>query len=193
MTGIVIRKMLKFIYPLVVLISKTHLPFTRKRITGKEYYKWLSYLKEGDVFLTTTRGEFSNLINPSEWKHGAIYYGEINGIHYVYESTGKGVYKKDLVSFLTSKDHVKILRHKDLTTTLLMDKYLESIEGRPYDRVFSTENQSFYCFEIIAEALKMTMSDYAPVMETILGELIYTDKTFTKDKDFILVAKSENK
>lgn len=187
--SILIRKFLKLIYPFVEFISKTHLPFTRKKINGKHFYEWEKILEPGDVFLTTTRGELSNLINPAEWKHGAVYYGKVEGIHQVYEATGKGVYKKDLVSFLTSKDYVKIFRHRGMVKPCPLAKFLDSIEGRPYDRVFSTENQSFYCFEIIAEGLTRAICEYQPKMEKIFGEYIYTDKTFTHDASFMQISK----
>lgn len=70
-------RLLWFFKPLVIWIDRTFsVPFTKKRVTGREFYAWQDVLKQGCVFITDAEGHGSNLINPSEGKHGAIYYGQ---------------------------------------------------------------------------------------------------------------------
>jgi hypothetical protein len=52
------------------------IPYTIKKINGDHYYKWRDLVKAGTVFLANTDGVGSNLMNPSPYKHGAIYYGK---------------------------------------------------------------------------------------------------------------------
>lgn len=46
-----------------------------KKVTGDDYYKYRDLINKGMVFVTSTGGQGSNLINPSKDKHGAIYFG----------------------------------------------------------------------------------------------------------------------
>lgn len=62
--------------PFVTFWGKLHLPFTHKKITGRYFYSCYPEFLQGDIFLTRTSGEFSNIINPSPVKHGAIYFGK---------------------------------------------------------------------------------------------------------------------
>jgi len=51
------------------------MPFSKKKITGDHYFVWRDQISKGHVFLANTNGVGTNLINPAELKHGAIYYG----------------------------------------------------------------------------------------------------------------------
>jgi hypothetical protein len=63
--------------PVLDFIDKAFtIPFSIKKITGDHYYEWRDKIVPGTVFLTNTQGVGSNLINPSELKHGAIYFGK---------------------------------------------------------------------------------------------------------------------
>jgi len=67
--------LLKILKPIVIWISHKHFPWTHKKITGDHYYKWRDKITPGCVILSSTNGELSNLINPSDIKHGALYTG----------------------------------------------------------------------------------------------------------------------
>ena len=115
-----VDKLLKFLTPLVRWTGNIYMPFSRKKITGKHYYIWRDEIEVGTVLLTKTRGEFSNIINPTSIKHAAIDVGRITDseICYVLEALGKGVVLTDLVTFLTKKDIVvgckpKFIRDKE--------------------------------------------------------------------------------
>lgn len=50
-------------------------PFTIKKIHGGHYYLWRDRIFKGVVFVTDIYGIGSNIINPSNGKHAAIYFG----------------------------------------------------------------------------------------------------------------------
>ena len=136
-----IRKMiLKILYPFTVWMGNQRMPYSVKKITGKEYKEIEALIKEGMVFLTVTRGELSNIVNPGFWKHGAMYIGEGR----VIEALGRGVVIRDLVTFLLSKDYVAVLN------PLFADKFemeiaaLESQkwEGKQYDYWFEMSDNT---------------------------------------------------
>lgn len=184
---------LKTLKPFIIFWGKLHYPFTHKKITGKHYYAWRNKISIGTVLLTKTKGEFSNLINPLEIKHGAIYVGKILGddICYVAESTGRGVVLTDLVSFLTSKDIVigvepKFIRNKEIFEVELKDAALK-FQGVPYDYMFQHGEKAFYCFEFVATCFKSVYSEIQfKCKEIVKGKRIYDANTFL-DKDFFNV------
>jgi hypothetical protein len=146
-----IEWLLKRIKPLIKWIGKQHVPFSHKKITGEHYYQMRDQIKPGCILLTVTRGELSNLINPGEMKHAAVYVGG-QTIKYVVEAVGKGVVQTDLVTFLTTKDEVVILdplggldamRYKIAACT-------KTQIGKAYDFLFSFATQNkYYCAELI--------------------------------------------
>lgn len=69
-------KIILFFKPIVMWIDKwLSIPHIVKKVNGNEFYQWYPILKKGMVFISDTRGHGSNLINPSNGKHGAIYFG----------------------------------------------------------------------------------------------------------------------
>jgi len=83
--------------PIVKFIDKAFTaPFSVKKITGDHYYLWRDQIQSGMVFLTNIRGSGSNLINPSDFNHSAIYFGKglksaiievLNDLVYEYDQT----------------------------------------------------------------------------------------------------------
>lgn len=177
-----IEAFLRFIQPLVKLISKLHWPFTHKKITGKEYYELRDNILPGTVFLTKTLGEFSNIINPSKIPHGAIYLGG-DKIKYVVEAVGDGVRMIDLVSFLTSKDTLIIVRPKfaEYEQMKLAADIAHKKLGSPYDDEFEDLDDEQYCFELIISSYLEIFYESKFRKETILGKKVYTSNTFLKD------------
>ena len=60
---------LKIFYPFIKWMGNIIMPFSHKRAI-EDYYFMLSVIKPLDVVLTNTKGHFSNIFNPGEWKHG---------------------------------------------------------------------------------------------------------------------------
>jgi hypothetical protein len=176
---------LKMLAPIVAFIGKIYAPFSKKKITGDEYYLWRDLIRPGYVLLTSTKGQLSNLINPSELNHGGIYTGG-DKIKYVAEALGSGVKVNNLVKFMTSVDVIVIIKpkfgnhqqHKMAGESAL--KYI----GLPYDYIFKKGDDAFYCFELIAKAYNDVMPDkMLKCKEIVKGKRIYDSETFTKDSD----------
>jgi len=171
--------------PFVVWWGKLHAPFTHKRVTGKHYYMLRDKITVGTVFLTTTRGEFSNLINPEKIKHAGIYIGG-DKIKYVLEAVGRGVVKTDLVSFLTTKDLViglepTFLGPDDITG---VPYEAQRIIGIPYDYLFANGTKAFYCFEAVAHIFKMLRPEVQLISKQIIkGKSTYGHQTFLEDTE----------
>lgn len=70
-----LEKLISLFSPLVKWWGHLHIPFTHKKINGRHVYRFSPFFKKGDILCSETRGEFSNIINPSKIKHGAIFYG----------------------------------------------------------------------------------------------------------------------
>jgi uncharacterized protein YycO len=190
-----IKKFLQFIKPFTKWIAKIHWPFSRKLITGKDYYKWRDDINVGTVLLSSTYGELSNLFNPADIKHGAIYIGYIDGIPSVAEALGKGVTITDLVTFLTTKDRVVGLSPDFLEQddkVFLTEEALKRV-GIPYDYQFSSGNKALYCFELIVEVFKSTKPSVILNREEIVkGHFIYDEATFINDSRFIKLFDSKD-
>jgi len=179
--------LLKKLKPFTVWWGKLHLPFTRKKITGKFYYKVRDLIEPGTVLLTSTHGEFSNLINPVDIKHGAIYIGKAaDGICYVTEALGRGVVKTDLITFLTTKDVVVGVKPTFLLPqeAPLIKMEAEKLIGIPYDYLFQKDRKKLYCFENIATVFKAVRPDLnLKCTEIVKGKRIYDSNTFLKDAE----------
>ena len=179
--------------PLIIWTSKVYMPFSRKKITGANYYLWRDSIKIGTVILTKTRGELSNLINPVEIKHAAIYVGDPydEGVKYVMEATSKGVVLTDLVTFLTTKDlavgcYPKFIRSKEKLTEELQ-ACVNSYVGIPYDYLFNGDDKAFYCFELVADCFKSVHPELQlKGREIVKSKIVYDHNTFL-DGDFFEV------
>ena len=183
--------------PFVKWWGKLHIPFTHKRVTGRHYYLLRDKITVGTVLLTTTNGEFSNLINPEKIKHAGIYAGDIygNGIRYVVEALGKGVVTTDLVTFLTTKDLVIGCEPNYLTDrdkAALPDE-AKKILGIPYDFLFEKDSKALYCFEAAAYLLKMVRPEIRlNCKEIIKGKKTFSYETFLNDDmNFTVVFNSD--
>ncbi len=176
---------LRFLKPAIKWWGGLHLPFTHRKITGLDYYKIRSRLLPGDVFLTSIRGEPSNLLNPCKIKHGAVYLGEdMEGIRWVQESVGGGVRKTDLVSFLTTKDVLIVARPRFLTGPPAMFALkVEGLLGLDYDYAFDLKNTAYYCFEAVVAAFNLVQPSVEFRKYEIVEDLwIYDHRTFLEDE-----------
>lgn len=139
--------LLKSAIPITKTIGRLHAPFSHKRITGKHVFSIMERIIPGSVLLTYTRGEFSNLFIPGDFTHAAIAHSH----KWVIEATGEGVRKKDLITFMTSKDRVVLLDPK-FCDAYQMGKAAELASvsiGSPYDYLFTGGNEAFYCSELV--------------------------------------------
>lgn len=69
-------KILKLFRPVLVFIDHVFtMPHSIKKMKGLHYYIFRDRVNRGDVFITDIDGVGSNLVNPSDGKHAAIYFG----------------------------------------------------------------------------------------------------------------------
>jgi len=174
----------KAIEPIVKWWGGLHLPFTHKKLTGVHYFMYRDMIKVGTTFATATYGEFSNLINPSELPHGAVYIGKVKGIPSVLEAIGKGVVLTDLVTFLTTKDRVIAFEPGFEFDKENFASHASKIEGLEYDYIFTSDNKKFYCFEAVVQMFIMAGATKEWIVERKFNESYFTSDTFTKDASF---------
>jgi hypothetical protein len=149
---------------LAKLISKVHIPTNHKRMTEARCHAILECLKDGDIILTHTRGELSNVFL-DKYGHAGIY---LNG--FIYEATTEFVKRTDPMFFLARKDDIKIMRpiaHFEPSEVLY---FLEENLGHAYDFEFESGDGQFYCFELAAEALMCGRFPKISKVSTPLGE-----------------------
>jgi len=174
---------LSIVRPMLKFIGKIHLPFTRRKFTGMDYYNIRDTILPGDILLTSTRGEPTNLFNASEPNHGAIYVGGEGKCKYVIEALGQGVVKTDLVSFLMSKDDVVILRPlpDNKVVRVKACRFANEMIGKEYDYLFETGDDSYYCFELIIRAYQYACPSKNFSYSYTLREITYTAQDILRD------------
>jgi uncharacterized protein YycO len=159
------------------------MPFSRKRMTGKEYYEVQPTLKPGMVFLSHTRGEFTNLLIPGFWGHSALYVGN----NEVLEATGAGVVRKDLISFLMAKDYVLAVYPEFAVESQIQRaiRFAASQLGKPYDYHFEfnlTDNKAYYCSELIWAAYHHALDKATPLIpRERMGQTTYSPEDVAED------------
>ena len=161
------------------------MPFTHKAITGKDYYLLRDSICPGTLLFTTKYGEFSNIINKSNPKHGAIYVGDIHGdgIRYVVEAIGKGVVLTDLVSFLLTKDELVIVEPTFTDKEGMREAAKEAIKliGSEYDLDFDLKNKKYYCIEAQVVAYKKIFPNLEVSFEEAFGIKAYIAQNIIED------------
>lgn len=128
------------------LVGHIRVPWSRKALNGTHYFQIHDMIEPGDILLSTTHGELSSLFIPGLWNHAGIV--TVSGV--VTEAVGKGVKQTDLVSFVTSKDRIAVLRPKK-PASIREKAALKSLDyiGLPYDKKFQLETSAMYCSELV--------------------------------------------
>jgi hypothetical protein len=186
-TGRKIRnRLFYFLIPLVKIIGKITLPYTKKD-PMINFYIIKKLLRPMDIILTTSYGHLSNLFNPGKFKHALAYIGEEKGIPVIIESIGEGVVKKTLVECLSTKDVIAILRPKKnvISSNSQVNKairWLENQVGKPYDFVFDMNSQkrfkNFFCSELIYFSIKHVNPETEFVLMNTFGVPTVTPADF---------------
>ena len=164
------RKLLTLAYPILYKIGKLHSPWTRKLISSHQVHDALRALEVGDIMLTRTFGEATNLVIPGYWKHAAIYVGEGN----VVEAKDPVVVKSDMYDFMMTKDFVIIVRPLlGYNERVVAAAFSESMIGKSYDYHFEMiegrPNLSFYCAEVPFWCYHMSVKSWGFVLKEIMG------------------------
>jgi hypothetical protein len=154
------RSLLAAAVPTTKLIGKVHAPWAHKKVGGLHYNAALALLEPGDVLMSRTDGELTNLFIPGFWSHGAVYVGD----GWVVEAIGEGVVYTDLVTWMTTKDAVRVCRplFASYAQREAAALWARSFVGRRYDYSFASGNDAFYCFELTYAIYQKAMGDESP-------------------------------
>ena len=156
--------------PILKRTATMHLPFTHKKVTGRDYYQLWPMLKPGTLFATKIRGDLTDILVPGYYTHIGIYCPRPGATidESVVQAERDGVQRCDLVSFLTTKDDVLVFEpnlpsdKKDLV--MLRAAEIAAAEvGKPYDYQFEyspTDLKAFYCSELAWYAYDVACADY---------------------------------
>ena len=166
--------LLKFIRPIFATIaawvSRIRRPETI--INDAHVADLKTKLVNGDVLVSATKYEFSNIFLPGFYSHAALY---IDG--YIYEAVTGGVRKSTLEYFCFKKDGVAILRlhGPDWTREQLdiMKEFCEDQVGEPYDFSFDWGSQEkWYCSKLVLFAFKIASPETTSAIDTmrVLGD-----------------------
>lgn len=119
----------------------------------------------GDILLTRTHGEFGNLFIPGMWKHVGIVGFEGD----VIEAITVGVTSSHLFDFLKKRDIVRLVRPQTLQS-VRTDAALAALRlvGSRYDFEFQSDDEEFYCSELVSTAYKMAGQEIIGTRSRIL-------------------------
>ena len=117
------------------------------KIKGDDIRKIISVLEPGDILCHNYNDYLVSKLIPGSYSHGAIYIGDNKLI----EAVAEGVREADIIDFCRC-DRVKIFR-----PVSGQEKAIERVKrwvGKNYDLTFQSLNDSYYCWELCAEAYK---------------------------------------
>lgn len=172
--------LLKLLYPFMKFAAKLGKP--EPKVTAEFYYELVDKLEVGDILLSKEDLKLTNVLIPGFWSHAAIY-AEKN---YVVEAIGSGVIKTPLVQWVLSKDHIMVLRMKNVSKELRERAGQFSLDhvGEGYDYEFSSGNQAWYCAELAYFVYDEVMGDGCPFkLQETFGVPTVTPEDFAQAKD----------
>ena len=195
----------KFIFktlkPILSFISPIGLP--SRKFDGNDFDAVIGAIRVGDILLTKTNYELTNVFNPIPLAHAAMVI-EIKQKLVVIEALGEGVVLTNLFDFFKKKDLVNVYRYKHLGTVHPVDVTRAALryKGAAYDYSFKLEakkesrNVKLYCYELVIRVLQdvcpehefitSTMFEYIP----FLKHSYYSHDTIIKDARFKLIYSS---
>lgn len=178
-------RLLNMLMPITKWIGSTHAPYSRKKMLGEFYYMMRDGLQPGDILLSRTDGELSNVLIPGFWKHLGLYVGDREGVREaVVEAIGKGVTATPLASFAMQKDYICVLRSTiaaESERSQVADWVWSKI-GSPYDFAFASSTEAFYCAELGHSGYKIFCPKFEMPLLPRLGALTVTPDDFSQEK-----------
>lgn len=115
------------------------------KIKGDDIRKIIYTIEPGDIICHNYNDYLVSKLIPGEYSHGAVYIGNNKLI----EAVAEGVIESDIIDFCRC-DRVKIFR-----PISGQDKAIYRVKkwiGKDYDFKFKSLNDSYYCWELCAEA-----------------------------------------
>jgi len=142
----------KLLWNILTIIGRARIKPRKNRLTEKDYKNAKKILKKGDIVLVGTQRELSHLFIKTPFTHTLICYQKNRFIH----STTQGVVKTNLKDVVNRYDTLTILRLKNKKPEKIQNVINFTINqlGKPYNFEFKSQKDSYYCSELIYEALK---------------------------------------
>lgn len=127
----------------------------KPKVTQSEIEKALDILEAGDLILTKTNWQLSNLFILGRWKHVAMV---DNDCLHVIEAVDPVVRRIAIAEMLKNKDSFCISRKININkeTRETMPIILRQLIGKEYDFEFDFNPDDFYCSELILAAYLAT-------------------------------------
>ena len=193
---------LKALKPVLKFIAPIGLP--KRKFNGKDYDVVIENLQVGDILLTKTNYELTNLFNPIDLAHAAIVVDVGEGLKVV-EALGKGVVITHLFDFFRRKDLVHLYRFKEFKDIHPVDISRKALNyvGYAYDYNFKHEakrekrNVKLYCYELVIRVIQDVLPDREFLTSTMfrgvpfLSHDYYSHDTIIDDNRFKLVYDSK--
>lgn len=169
--------------PIQKLIGK--IKFPEPRATGFWYQRIESMIMPGDILLSYERFHLSNLFIPGKYKHAAIYAG--GGL--VVEAVSGGVKTIHLSEWVLQKDAICLLTPVS-DGSFLMNEEIKlaartaiECDGKPYDHLFSSSIDAFYCSELVYHCYKKTSWNKVFVPRKTMGEMTIIPQDYRNAAD----------
>jgi hypothetical protein len=159
-----------FLHPIIRYLARIagtiHAPFSHKEVTSKDFAELLDLCAPGDIVLTHTKGELTNLLIPGFWKHAAMVSTDKD---LVIEAVGQGVKRTCWFDFLRTKDYLVLVR-PDRTPQKRFDaaRQAETLLGLGYDYEFESGDKEFYCSELVNVSYGLVGKRLVPRGDNIL-------------------------
>jgi uncharacterized protein YycO len=163
-------------------IAKVYMPFTRKRLSSKNYRELKSLMMVGDVLVSRVDGELSSVFIPDFWTHAGI----IKDENTVVEATTHNVIETDLIDFVMKKDYVALLRPSFCTPIEREFAAFEATQqlGKPYDYGMTYSGvESFFCSELVYYCYSVAVKHNPFKLNRILGKTTVIPSDFYNAKD----------
>jgi len=177
----VIKWILKLVKPFVIWLGHQRLKLKVSKFDVLDLAQLRMHIKPGDILLTTTWGESSNLLNWGTWKHALMYIGDDT----IIEAVGEGVIENTLEKVTVGKYRVLALTSK-VHTRLEVHDAIENMKGRlgrSYDYDFNPDNDSDYCSESIWFSYMDSNPQIKLKRQVLAGLHIVKPNHFKEDKD----------
>lgn len=153
------------------------------KVNGLATRRALELLKPGDIVLRKYVHYLDGYFIPGKYSHSSIYVGNGKIIH----SVADGVEFIDVIDFLRC-DGFCILRQKDEALAKEACDFAIQVEGdrTKYDFDFNSDNNAYYCHELVATAYSKLNIKKKPVVMFKFFKLAprYLAESFLEDERF---------
>lgn len=154
------RFLIRLLNPINKFLGDLHYAPRYRDLSAKDIWEISKSLKPGDVLISYSSGELTNLLIDGEYKHAAMFTGK----GFVVEAVGTGVRRVNFYDFARGKDKIAALRSTFCTEdqAIIAAVTADGLVGKPYDYDFEPNEKAFYCAEIISYCYDLAKETKSP-------------------------------